>query len=285
MKAPVIKINSENNDFQYIETLRRNRTKRHKSKEFFVEGVRSINQAIKNGWKINALIYTREKRLSDWADNIVETLETQRHFDLSLSLMEKLSEKDDTSELIALVAIPQDHLSRISECKDLLVVVLDRLGSPGNLGTIIRSCDALGVNGLIMTGHSADLYAPETIRATAGSFFAIPVIRLPSHNDLLPWLKDLKNRFNELQIVGTSSNAVLQVQNHDYKAPTVLLIGNENHGLSANYKSLSDFMVKIPMFGSASSLNVACATSILLYEISRQRNKPGFSGQSNGVYL
>jgi tRNA G18 (ribose-2'-O)-methylase SpoU len=283
MITSVIKIYTENNDFQHIETLRRNRTKRHKSKEFFVEGVRSINQAIKNEWEINAFIFTREKRLSDWANNIIETSKAKKHFELSFSLLEKLSEKDNVSELIALVSMPEGCLSRIPESEDFLAVVLDRIASPGNLGTIIRSCDALGVDGLIMTGHSTDLYAPETIRAAAGSFFAVPVIQLPSHNDLLPWLVDLKSRIKGLQIVGTSSNAILQAQNHDFKTPTVLLVGNENHGLSANYKSLSDFMVTIPMFGSASSMNVACAVSIFLYEISRQRNESGFPEESNGV--
>jgi len=272
MKIPVINLFTENNQYQYIETLRRNRKKRNKFNEFFVEGVRSINHAIENDWEVNSFIFSREKRLSDWATNIINNSNAKTHFELPFSLLQKLSQKENTSELIALLAIPDDDFSRMITGECPLVVVVDRLLSPGNLGTIIRSCDALGVDGILMTGHSVDLYAPETIRARAGSFFSIPVIRKPSHNELLPWLEDLRKRFNKMQIVGTSASAEIPIQQHDFRKPTVLLIGSENHGLSVNYRVMSDFMVTISMFGSSSSINVACASSILLYEVARQRS-------------
>ena len=150
-------------------------------------------------------------------------------------------------------------------------MVFDRPANPGNLGTVIRSCDALRVDGVIITGHAVDLYDPETIRATAGSFFAVPTVRLPSQNELVPWLEGLRRRLPRLQVVGTSAKAQSPSRSTISRAPTVLLIGNENHGLSENYRALCDAMVTIPMYGSATSLNVACATSILLYEIARQR--------------
>ena len=90
------------------------------------------------------------------------------------------SNKSEPSELLALVAMPADDLDRIPLSPDLLVVAFDRPASPGNLGSIIRSCDALGAHGVIMTGHSVDLYDPETISASVGSLFALPVVRLPS---------------------------------------------------------------------------------------------------------
>ncbi len=269
----LIKIFSENSEFQHIETLRRNRVKRSRSGEFFVEGVRAISLAVEKGWAINALVFSREKRLSDWAAGIIEKAGALRHYELPLRLMEKLSQKEDTSELLALVATPPDDLARILPRDPALILVLDRPMSPGNLGSILRSCDALGVDGLVISGHTADLYDPETIRATTGSFFCVPAVRLPSHKELIPWIEDLKLRQPGLQVVGTSAKARQVIWEHDFRAPTVLLVGNENHGLSEAYRALCDRMLTIPMGGCASSLNMANAASVLLYEVSRQRSE------------
>ncbi len=271
MKPKLVKIHTENNDFQFLETLRRNRTKRKRAGVFFVEGVRAINQALAYGWSIHSFGYSRAKRLSAWATDILETSQAQFHYEMPPALLAKISQKENTSELIATIAMPPDDLDRIPAKKSPLVLVLDRILSPGNLGTIIRSGDALGVDGMILTGHAADLYAPETIRATTGSFFALPVVRLPSHKALIPWIESGRQKYPHLQVVGTSAKSDSVLQAHDFTPPTILLIGNENHGLGQNYRTLVDEMVTIPMSGSATSMNVACAASILLYEIARQR--------------
>ena len=273
MNATITKIFTENSDFQYIETLQRNRTKRNRAREFVVEGVRSINQALLHGWTIHALIYARHRRLSDWAEGVIEHAGAEIHYLLSEALMDKISQKEDTSEVIAICEMPEDDLARIPVQENLLVVVLDRPTNPGNLGTVIRSGDALRANGVIMTGHTVDLYDPETIRATTGSFFSIPVVRLPSPQELIPWFEELKQRLDKIQIIGTSAKATIPVQDYDFTAPTVLLVGNETHGLSENLRTICDAMVTIPMYGSATSLNIACATSILLYEVDRQRRR------------
>ncbi|MBI3944218.1 MAG: RNA methyltransferase [Chloroflexi bacterium] len=274
MKPQIVRINSENDQFQHIETLQRNRAKRQKRREFFIEGVRPINQALAYGWTINAFIYSYESTLSNWARNILDQIPAKIHFQLPLRLLDKLSAKEDTSEILALVAMPENDLSRIPVKRDMLTVVFDRPSSPGNLGTLIRSCDALKVDGLVLTGHAVDLYDPEVIRASTGSFFAILSVRLPSHKDLLPWWQNIREKMGDFQIVGSSARAEREIWNHDFRRPTILLIGNETAGLSAAYKDLCDAMVKIPMDGSATSLNVACAASIMLYEINRQRGNP-----------
>src|SRR6266487_397722 len=271
----VVKIYTENNDFQYVETLRRKREKRQHQREFFVEGVRPINQALKYGWSINAFVYARERALSDWAKNILAQSQAQTHFEVPPVLLEKLSNKSEPSELLALVAMPDDDLARIPLRENMLVVVFDRPSSPGNLGTIIRSCDALRVDGMIITGHAVDLYDPETISATTGSFFALPVVRMPSHKELLPWFEMVTHKLGAVQIVGSSEKGEQEISAHDFTAPTILLVGNETWGLSASYQELCDINVNIPIYGSASSLNVACATSIMLYEIDRQRRSMG----------
>ncbi|RPJ42568.1 MAG: RNA methyltransferase [Chloroflexi bacterium] len=271
MKPAVQKIHTNNSDFQQIETLRRNRVKRNKTGQFFVEGVRSIEQALRNRWAIRAFVYTLEERLSDWAEGILANSPARKHYELPAQLMTELSQKEEPSELIAIVDIPADDLARIPARENPLLLVLDRPILPGNIGTVIRSCDALRADGLVITGHSADLYDPETIRATTGSFFAVPSVRLPSQRELLPWIERLKGHPRGLRVVGSSAKASMPLDQFDFTGPTLLVAGNETHGLSEAYRALCDAMITIPMHGVASSLNLASAVSIMLYEIDRQR--------------
>ena len=275
METKVIKIYIEDNYFQHFEVLKTNRIKRHKAGEFFIEGVRNINEAVKNKWEIEAFAYSREKPLSDWAYDTLENAPAGTHFELTNALMEKLSDKENTSELVAIVSMPDYGLTRIPLTSDMTVVVFDRPTNKGNLGTMIRSCDALGAQGLIVTGHGVDIYDPETIGASMGSFFKVPVVNVASFSELTGWIKELKSKYPALQVIGTSAHGRVDIAACDFNLPTVLLIGNETEGLSRNYKEMSDTMVCIAMSAesSASSLNVACAASICLYEINRQRKQ------------
>ncbi len=267
----VIKIGKENARFQILNALKTNREKRN-HEGFLFEGVRNINNAIKYGWTIKAFFFSSQKRVSDWAKSILENIPVETHYDLSLELLNKLSNKEEPSELLALAEIPKDDLSKIPLKEKPLIIIFDRPSSPGNLGTLIRSCDALGVDGVIITGHAVDLYDPETISATTGSLFALPLIRLPSQKELEPWLNTVKEKYPDLQIVGTDEHGNSTIYEYDFKKPTILLSGNEKWGISAGYKELADTIVKIPIQGSASSLNVAVATSIIIAEVNRQRN-------------
>ena len=266
----VIKIGKENAQFQVLNALKTNREKRN-HEGFLFEGVRNINNAITYGWNIKAFFYSSEKGLSDWAKDVLKKTEVEIHYDLSQELLTKLSNKEEPSELIALASIPKNDFNNIKTNEDLLVVVFDRPSSPGNLGTIIRSCDALGVDALVITGHAVDVYDTETISATTGSLFSLPIIRLSSQKELEAWVSTIKKDLPDLQIVGTDETGSQTIYEHDFKKPTILLAGNEKWGLSAGYKELADTMVQIPMQGSASSLNVAVATSIVVSEVNRQR--------------
>jgi TrmH family RNA methyltransferase len=165
---------------------------------------------------------------------------------------------------------PED-VSRIRLHPGLLVVIFDRPASPGNLGTILRSCDALGADGLIITGHGVDLYDPETVSASVGSLFAVPALRVGSPRELEPWFALVRKQIGQFQLIGSSAKTDRLISEHDWRPPTVVVIGNETNGLSAYYKERCDAIVTIPQVGAASSLNVASAASILLYEIQRQR--------------
>lgn len=272
MKPKIKKIFTENNDFQYIEVLKRNRVKRNKSNEFFVEGVKSINYAIQYNWDIKTFIYSKEKPLSQWALNALSNSKAELHLELPLKLMEKLSDKEEEySEILAVVRMRDNNLSRIKIKDDMLVVVFDRPSSYGNLGALIRSCEALNVDGLIVTGHAVDIYDSKTIRASMGTFFSVPVIRLESHKELIPWFNNIKSNIKNFKVIGSTSKADKHVMDANLTNPMALLIGNETYGLSNKYKEICDMLIKIPMGGDITSFNVSCAGSIILYEITRQR--------------
>ncbi len=271
MKPRIVRVSTQNTLFQFIDTLRRRREKRQREGIFFLEGVRPINQALAHGWRVTTFAYAPERGLSGWAREILAQSQAETHAEMPGALLAMLSNKSEPSELLALVAMPGDDLDRIPLPPDLLVVAFDRPASPGNLGSIIRSCDALGAHGLLITGHSVDLYDPETISASVGSLFALPVVRLPSSSALAPWRAAARQRLGALRMVGCDEAGDALLSAHDFRGPTLLVMGNEKWGMSAAYREQCDVIVRIPMAGSASSLNVASATSIALYEVARQR--------------
>ena len=267
----IIKITVENSDLQHFEVLKRNRYKRHKFKKFFIEGVNSIDLALQNNWQIESFLFSDLDSLSNWAKNILQNSKADFHYELTSDLMQKISDKEDASELIAIAKIPEKSLDEIEIKKDLLIVVFDRPSNPGNLGTVIRSCDSFKVDALIITGHSTDLYDPVTIRASVGSFFRLPIYKLESHNDLESLFDRFDFRKLDYQIIGTSARAEESIKEINFKKASILIIGNETSGISNNYKNMCHKIAKIPIYGVASSLNVGCAASIVLYEINCQR--------------
>jgi TrmH family RNA methyltransferase len=275
MKPKIVRVYSENATFQLFETLRRNREKRQQQRAFLLEGVRQINLAVQQGWTINGWLYSHERPLSQWATALLQHKPAPTHYELTEPLLAKLSSKEAPSELLALVRMAADDLARIPLHSPFLTVIFDRPANPGNLGTIIRSCEGLRASGLILTGHAVDLYDPETISASVGALFTLPVVRLPSPKQLEPWFATLQQHVGAFQLVGSSAKATVELTEHDWRRPTVLVIGNETSGMSAHYQARCDAVVRIPIGGSVTSLNVACATSILLYEIQRQRRLDG----------
>lgn len=249
----------------------RNRHKRTRYGELFVEGVQPINQALDHGWSFSAIYYAPSRPLSDWAAAVLDRAGAETHYQLTPELMQQLSQKEETSEIIAILKAHPDDLFRIPVTPDALVVLFDRPTSPGNLGSLIRSCDALGASGLILSGHGADLYDPRTIRASRGSLFALPCIRVRGPEQVRSWLESLGPEMS-MSVMGTDENGTLDVWEIDLQAPTLIALGNETWGLSAAYREMCEAMVRIPMAGAASSLNVAAAGSVILYETLRQRN-------------
>lgn len=269
-----IDIHVKNNTYQHIEVLKHNRNKRYKHKEFFVEGVRNINAAIEKGWHIKSFIYG-EGKLSDWAQDILRNTSTEENYRLSNQLLDELSDKTDTSELMAIVQMREEEaiLKTLEITDSTFMVLFDRPSNKGNLGTLIRSCDAFGVDLLILTGHSVDLYDPDVVSSSMGSFFNLKVVRIPDNNTLNNLLEEAKRKQPDFKLVGTTAHHAEAIDDTELPLPMMLLIGNETMGLNKTYKAMCDRLCTIPMDGNtfASSFNVSCAASIMMYEITRQR--------------
>jgi TrmH family RNA methyltransferase len=144
-------------------------------------------------------------------------------------------------------------------------LVAERLRDPGNLGTILRTGDAVGAGGLILIGECVDPFSVEAVRASMGALFTVPVVQC-EWDAFLPWL-----RAGPGQLVGLSLDTTVNYRSARYAAPTFLLTGNEAQGMPDGYAAQCDLLVKIPMLGKADSLNAAVATAVMAYEVLGQR--------------
>ncbi|ACZ29371.1 tRNA/rRNA methyltransferase (SpoU) [Xylanimonas cellulosilytica DSM 15894] len=268
------KISKRNARFQELEALLTNRSKRSRSGHFLVQGVRPVTLAVEHGWQVDAFCYEDGRRLSDWARGLLHRTGPE-HYALSADLLAELAEKPEgEAELVAVVSVPDDDLDRVPVPADFLGVVLDRPTQPGNVGSIIRSADAFGAHGVIVTGHGADPYDPRAVRATTGSLFAVPVVRAPSHREVLDQVAAWRAAGTPVTVVATDEDGDVDIAGVDLTGPVLLLVGNETAGLTRAWRESADAVASIPMVGAASSLNAANAASVVLYEARRQRAVP-----------
>ena len=267
----MLRVSSRNARFQQWQALLGNRNKRQRAGEFLVQGVRPISLAARSGWPFRALIYDSQRPLSQWAQALLRDAGTTQ-VPMAPELLAELGEKDEgVPELVAVVEMPADDLGRIDAGGGFLGVVLDRLASPGNVGSIIRSADALGARAVIVTGHAADIYDPRCVRASTGSLFALPVVRVPGPREVTAWVAAQRARGRPLVLAAADERGDRDVFDFDLTQPALLVIGNEGTGLSAAWREACDAVVRIPMAGAASSLNAAAAATVMLYEAARQR--------------
>jgi len=264
------RVASRNARFQQWQTLLTNRQKRQRAGRFLVQGVRPLTLAADQGWRIEELLVDDDRRLSRWAEEFIAAgvAGDAEVIALPADMLAELGEKDQEAapELLAVVAMPPDDLTRVPVTADFLGVAFDRPTQPGNLGTLIRSADAFGAGGVIVTGHAADVYDPRTVRASTGSLFGLPTVRAESHRDVLDWL-----RGTGVTVVGTDEAGDTDIEDYDFCAPTLIVVGNETVGMTSGWREACDRVLSIPMHGTASSLNAANAATVVLYEAARQR--------------
>lgn len=261
---------TSNLQIKYIRTLCEKRKARKAHFEFFVEGVRAVSEAFSHGWHVKKLIFCRSLVRSDWAKKIVAESDPLIHLQVTEDLHSKLCDRNDL-ELMAIVSQVEDDFDRIPLRTNLLVIAVENPQNRGNLGTIIRSADAMGAHGVLIIEPGVDLYDPKTVRATMGSLFALPVIRIESPEVFQSWQEHARATVSALQVVGTSPHSPTTIDKFDFTVPTLLVVGNEQSGISERFEMMCDALISIPMSGSADSLNSAIASSVALYEANRQR--------------
>lgn len=283
--SPALRLGRRNARFQQWAALADNRATRGRLGAFLVTGVRPLTLALEAGWPLRALLVRDDEGpRSAWARQALAAAAEAGTETIALApdLIAELGDRGEPGqageapgapELVGVAALPPDDLDRLPARgrRDPLLVVFDRPTSPGNLGSLIRSADAFGATGLVVTGHAADPYDPRAVRASTGSLFALPVVRAEGHAPVLAWLDRLAEAGTVCQVVGTDEAGTHDLDACDLTGPTVLVVGNETVGMSAGWRRACDATARIPIGGAASSLNAAAAATVALYETSRQR--------------
>ncbi|MEJ5946993.1 TrmH family RNA methyltransferase [Pseudokineococcus basanitobsidens] len=284
MARDVLRITTRNARFQQWEALRGNRSKRHRSGEMLVQGVRPVTVALERDWPLAAVVAPLDRRLSAWAQDVWDRADpTAERVRMAPELLAVLAEKEpdedeDGVELVLVARSAPDDLDRIPVGPDALVLVLDRPASPGNLGSSVRSADALGADGVVVCGRAADPTDSRALRASTGSLLAVPVVAVPAPSEVLAWVARHRDAGVPLRVVGTDEagpdGGGTDLDSLDLTGPTVLVVGTEATGMSAAWRRACDDVATIPIGGSASSLNAAASAGLALYEAARQRRFP-----------
>jgi RNA methyltransferase, TrmH family len=242
--------------------------RKHRRREgaFMVDGIQPVWRAVEAGAEIETLIIAPELLRGSPAMRMVSE---QRAAgvpvaQLSRELFTRLSERDGPSGLAAIVHGRPSQLADLDVGPDAVFVALHEVGNPGNLGTIIRTTDATGGAGIILIGDASDPYAPSAVKSSMGSLFAVNVAHVGTLEEFFEWA-----RTEGVQVVATSGSAQDRHWNAVYRTPSVLLFGSEGPGLPTTAIDRSDVRVRIPMVGTAESLNLAVATAVMLYEVRR----------------
>lgn len=264
----VLTIATANDQYQVLSSLLVSRQQRHRRRQFLVQGVRPVSEALRSGWPLEAALWRGGTRLSAWARGVIDSAPAGRGYELSGPLLDRLAEKEG-SEVLLVAKTPEASLGSVVPGPGTVLCCLDRVQSPGNLGSVLRSADAFGVAAVLLLGHSADPYDPRAVRASTGSVFHVPAVPVAGPEELSAWLAGLPEQCRPRVVAGEESAPPLGPG--DLRPPLLLVLGGEGSGLSRAAAALCEVRVGVPMTGSASSLNLASAASILLYEAFRRR--------------
>ena len=242
---------------------------RRQSGRTLVEGYREILRATESHWQFIELYCCPELYLDPDAAQLVEMLQQKGLpvFQCSESVFRKISYRDTPDGLIALSPLVEKSLEELVLPANPLLLIAEDLEKPGNLGTILRTADATGVDAVIVCDHKTDLSNPNVIRSSIGTLFFIPVAEATSE-ETMEWL-----RTNHIQSVAAIPDSTVEYTDIDMCQATAIIVGAEDEGLSEKWKNGADFGVSIPMLGKNDSLNVSTAAAVLLYEAVRQRRR------------
>lgn len=247
------------------------RRERDETGLFLIEGYRELSRAVQGGVKIKTLFVCPALFLGSNEGALIDrckALGTQV-IHCAKDPFGKLSYRDRPDGLVAVAHQMRYALTDLKShpTQSPFFVVAESIEKPGNLGTILRSCDAAGVHAALICDRCTDLYNPNVVRASVGTLFTVPAIEVQTAA-LLAWLRQQK-----IQIVAATPSATQEFTQADFTGPIAIAVGTEQLGLSQQWMDSADIQVRIPMHGVADSLNVATATTLLLYEVVRQRTR------------
>lgn len=255
-----------------IKRMRLLREKRHRKAEglFLAEGLRIATEAREAGILPKWLFLAEEGAAHPLAQALIAAVLDAggEVVDTSAAVLSKLSGKDNAQTIVGIYEEPRQTLADLDRNSSPIWLVAERMRDPGNLGTMLRTGDAVGAGGLILLDESTDPYAVEAVRASMGAIFTQNLVQA-RWDEFLPWLRQ-----GEGQLVATwLSDDTLDYQEVRYQGPTFILIGNESQGMPASYAAEADVRVKMPMMGKADSLNAAVAGAVMAYEVLNQNRR------------
>lgn len=251
-----------------IKRIRSLREKKHRREErlFLAEGLRILTEAADAGHRPRYLVYAADAAVHPLVQRLISLTEASdgEAIETSRDILHKLSGKDNPQAVLGVYdefAMSLDDLDRDAAG---IWFVAQSLRDPGNLGTILRTGDAVGAGGVILIDDCCDPFSVEAVRASMGALFTqkIAAARWP---EFIAWL-----RRGAGQLIGTSLQTDVDYQQPRYQSPAFILVGNEQSGIPADYGAACDLLVKIPMLGKADSLNAAVATAVMAYEVLNQ---------------
>jgi len=245
---------------------------RDQQNAFMAEGLKLVIDALDLGWTIDTLVFAKTAKGNPAVEKVAAR--TVATGGLVLEVTEKvlsaITRRDNPQMVVGVFRQRWTALKDVRPGNGDVWVALDRVRDPGNLGTVIRTVDAVGAKGVILIGETTDPFSIETVRATMGSIFAVPVVKA-SEQDFLSWRKNFAGL-----VAGTHLKGAVDYRTVVYAGkPVVLVMGNEQQGLPDSLAAACDKLVLIPQAGRADSLNLAVATGVMLFEVRRDALKIG----------
>lgn len=241
---------TKNETYKYIKSLQTKKA-RMKNRQYTIEGIKSVKDAISSGADI-AFIAVSDKLQEEFSACNIYVIKDE--------IFAPLCDTDTPQGVLAVINMPQEDEKALDK---ELYLLCDKVNDPGNMGTIIRICDAADC-GLLLMEDTVDIYSPKTVRASMGSFFHIKAISGLTREDII------KMKESGYKVIsGALSENTIDFKEADYSGKTIIVVGNEANGITDEILSISDTIVKIPIYGKAESLNVAVAASLLVYEVKR----------------
>lgn len=251
----------------------RQRRQREKQGRFLIHGVRELSRALDGQIDLEAVFYCPKSGEDEQRQKFISRLERcgAEIVNVSPKIIDKLAYGQRDTELLAIARTPQRTIESLTLPENPVVVVLEHVEKPGNVGAVIRSADASGISAMIVAATQGrpgtDLYNPNTIRASLGTIFTLPICAATSQ-ETIEWLQRL-----ECGIYAARVDAETSYTDFDYTGPTAFVLGSEAHGLSALWSGADVTAVKLPMRGAGDSLNVSVAAAVMFYEALRQRGE------------